>query len=309
VRRSSDPSRLAEAGFEIVKGDVRDPRSVDQAVEGVDQVYHLAAAFRIAAKPARYYWDVNVGGTKNVIFAAKRHDVARVVHCSTVGVHGHVGRIPADETSPFNPGDIYQRTKLEAELHVAEALAGGLKGVVFRPGAIYGPGDTRFLKLFRAVHRQHFVMLGSGEVHYHLVYIDDLVSGILLCGSEEQALGNVYILAGDEYVTLNRFVELVSGAVGVAPRQRRFPLWPVRGLAYACESLCAPLRIPPPLYPRRVDFFWKERAFRIDKAKRELGYAPSVGLFEGMKRTAEWYFQQGFLHRRADRHGIPPERD
>jgi nucleoside-diphosphate-sugar epimerase len=308
VRKSSDPGRLAELGCEIVTGDIRDPKAIDRAVAGVDQVHHLAAAFRVAGKPDRYYRDINIGGTENVLAAAKRHGVSRVVHCSTVGVHGDVGSTPVDESAPFNPGDVYQRTKVEAERLAAETFSGGLRGVIFRPGAIYGPGDTRFLKLFRAIRNRRFLMLGSGNVHYHLVYVDDLVNGILLCADRDNALGQAYILAGEHPVTLNEMAEIIARAVGVAPRRWHVPLWPARALAYLCDAVCTPLRIPPPLYPRRVDFFRKERAFRIDKARSELGYSPFVGVSAGLERTAEWYFREGLLRPTGQRRSERPER-
>jgi nucleoside-diphosphate-sugar epimerase len=295
ARTSSNLEPLREQGFEIAAGDIRDADSINRAVEGIDQVYHLAAAFRVAGQPASYYREINVGGTRNILVAAERHGVQRVIHCSTVGVHGHVASPPADEEAPFNPGDIYQRTKLEAELLAREAFESRLRGVVVRPGAIYGPGDTRFLKLFRAIHRRRFLMPGPGQVHYHLVYIDDLVDGFLRCGSRENALGQVYILAGEHPVNLNEFAAHVARAVGVEPGHWHVPLWPVRALAWLCEAVFTPLRIQPPLYPRRVDFFRKERAFRIDKAKRELEYQPKVEPAEGIRRTAQWYFQERLL--------------
>jgi len=300
VREGSDPRRLANLGCEIVTGDIREVKAVDRAVVGVEQVHHLAAAFRVAGKPDSYYREIHVDGTKNVLSAARRHGVARILHCSTVGVHGDVGPVPIDETAPFNPGDIYQHTKLEAERLAAEAFSRDLRGVIFRPGAIYGPGDLRFLKLFRAIRNGRFFMLGSGNVHYHLVYVDDLVNGILLCAEREAALGRTYILAGERSVTLNELVGSIARAVGVAAPGRRLPLWPVRMLAAACEAVCTPLNISPPIYPRRVDFFRKERSFRIDRARKELGYSPAVGLEEGLRRTAEWYVSEGLLK--------PPER-
>ncbi len=295
ARREEDGPRLVEAGMEVVVGDLRDSAAVVRAVAGAEQVYHVAAAFRLAGQPDSYYRAINVEGTRNVLGAARRHGVARVVYCSTIGVHGDVGKEPVDESAPFNPGDIYQRTKVEAERLAAEAFAGGLPGVIFRPGGIYGPGDTRFLKLFRPIYRGRFVMLGSGNVLYQLVYIDDLVEGIILCGERDNALGNVYILTGEPVITLNEFVRYVADAVGVEPPRRRLPLWPVKLAAHVCEAVCLPLRISPPIYPRRVDFFCKDRAFRIDKAKRELGFQPRVEPGEGLKRTAEWYFEQGLL--------------
>lgn len=295
VRATSDTRELAGAGIETTTGDLRDANAVAKAVNGVEQVYHIAAAFRTAGKVDRYYRDINVGGTRHILSAARRFGVERVVHCSTVGVHGDVGPVPVDETAPFKPGDIYQQTKLEGELLATEAFAGDLRGVIFRPGAIYGPGDMRFFKLFRAIQRRRFVMLGSGKVHYHLVYIDDLVKGIIACGAKEEALGKVYILAGRRSISLNEFVRLISEALRVPSPRLRIPLWPVAAAAHVCEVVCKPLGISPPLYPRRTDFFRKRRSFIIDRAVRELGYAPNVSPAEGLRAAQEWYCRQGLL--------------
>jgi len=98
------------------------------------------------------------------------------VHCSTVGVLGHVATPPADETTPYSPGDPYQRTKCEAEvLALTYARERGVPVTVARPTAIYGPGDRRLLKMFRMIANRTFVMLGKGDIYYHMVYIDDLV--------------------------------------------------------------------------------------------------------------------------------------
>jgi nucleoside-diphosphate-sugar epimerase len=130
-------------------------------------------------------------------------------------------------------------------------------------------------------------MFGSGEVPYHFTYIDDLVDGILLCGEHPDAPGEVYIIGGDEYVSLNELVRLVAEAVHVKPPRGRLPLFPLMAAAVACEWVCRPLGIDPPLHKRRVEFFIKPRAFSNEKAKRELGYTPRVPLREGLRRTAE----------------------
>jgi dihydroflavonol-4-reductase len=295
VRPQTDGSDLVRDGIEVVTGDVTDGDAVARAAEGVDVVYHIAALYRTAGHPDSYYHDVNVGGTRNVLDAAVRHDVARVVHCSTIGVHGAISEVPSDENSPYNPGDIYQRTKLEADLLAQEAFRNGIPGVVARPTGIYGPGDLRFLKLFRTIRSGRFRMFGSGEVPYHLTYIDDLVDGFILCGEKPEALGEVYILGGDEYASLNELVRLVAEAVGVKPPRGHLPLWPLMTAATLCERICRPLGIDPPLHKRRVEFFIKPRAFTNAKARRELGFRPRVPLAEGVRRTAAWYVEQGHL--------------
>jgi nucleoside-diphosphate-sugar epimerase len=299
VREAARADDLAAAGVELVVGDLTRAADVVRAAEGCDVIYHIGALYRSARHDDGVYRAVNVDGTRNVLDAADRHRVDRVVHCSTVGVHGDIKRIPADETAPFDPGDIYQETKLEGELLAAEAFKSGLSGCVFRPVGIHGPGDTRFLKLFKTIHTGRFRMFGSGKVLYHLTYIDDLVAGIILCGEHPAAVGQTYILAGPRYTSISELADLVADAVG-RPRPRgRLPIWPLKAAATVCEALCKPLGIEPPIHHRRLDFFLKDRAFSSDKARRELGYNPKVDLTEGLGRTARWYLQEGLLNGKA----------
>jgi dihydroflavonol-4-reductase len=295
VRAVTDASALANVGVEVVTGDLTVSGDVDRSAIGVDTIYHIAALFRTAGHADREYRAVHVDGTRHVLDAAARHGIGRVIHCSTAGVHGAIRDLPAHEASPFNPGDIYQETKLEGEELARAAFREGLPGVVVRPVGIYGPGDLRFLKLFRAVHSGRFRMFGSGEVPYHLTYIDDLVDGLILCGERPEALGETYILAGDQYVSLNELVRMVAAAVGTRPPRGRLPLWPLLAAAAVCEGVGRPLGIDPPLHRRRVEFFVHPRAFTSEKARRELGYAPRVPLVDGLRWTADWYFEQGYL--------------
>ncbi|MGD9903709.1 MAG: NAD-dependent epimerase/dehydratase family protein [Vicinamibacterales bacterium] len=289
-------SDAAAAGVMAVDGDLTSPDALARACAGVEVVYHIAATYREAGQPDAAYRAVNVDGTRHLLEAAHAAGVRRVVHCSTGGVHGHVAHPPANEDAPFNPGDIYQQTKLEAEqLARAFGLAHGLDVVVARPIGIHGPGDTRFLKMFRGVARGRFPMLGSGEVFYHLTYIDDLVEGFRLCGEVPAATGRTYILAGERYTTLKALVALVAEELGVAPPRLHLPVWPVWLAGLACELVCVPLRIEPPLYRRRVDFYTKSRAFDITRARTELGYRPAVDLRDGIRRTIAWYRAQGWL--------------
>lgn len=295
VRSTAQARALERAGAEIVEGDLTRAQDVDRAVEGCSHIYHIAALYRQAKHPDRVYYDVNLGGTRHILDAAARHGVERVVHCSTCGVHGEIKRVPADEDAPFNPGDAYQESKLQGELAAREAFASGLPGVIVRPAAIYGPGDLRFLKLFKPIRRGLFCTFGRGETTYHLVYIDDLVDGIVLCGEHPDAVGQIFILAGPRYVTINELVARVAAAVGVPPPRARAPLQPLLTAAWLCEMACKPLGLEPPLHRRRCDFFTKARGFSSAKARRMLGYAPAVDLEEGLRATAAAYVEAGYL--------------
>lgn len=286
---------LEQLGIELAFGDIADAQQVSKATEGCTHVYHIAALFRSAKHPDSVYHDVNVKGTQYVLDAAAKHNVQRTVHCSTVGVHGDVKEVPSTEESPFSPGDIYQRTKLEGETLAREAFSSGLPGCVFRPAGIYGPGDMRFLKLFKTIHTGKFRMFGSGEVNYHFTYIEDLCEGIILCGEHPAAIDDVFILAGPRWVPINELAGLVADAVGKPRPKGHLPLKPLEIAAATCEAICRPLGIEPPLHRRRLDFFKKERCFSYEKAKRVLGYSPKIDVAEGVRRTARWYFENGHL--------------
>ncbi|HXS20044.1 MAG TPA: NAD-dependent epimerase/dehydratase family protein [Steroidobacteraceae bacterium] len=295
VRDAAKAEALAAAGIDVRVGQLTSLRDVLAAARGCDQIHHLAAVFRTARHPDSYYREVNAGGTLNVLEAARRFGCERVVHCSTGGVHGHIVNPPASETYPFGARDICHLTKLEGELAVCAAARRGQPVVVVRPGATYGEGDLRFLKLYRAVARGIFIMIGSGAPKLHMVHVDDLVDGFVLCSTAEAALGEVFILAGPDAPTLNELVRYIARALWVAEPRWWIPVWPVTLAALLCESVCVPLRIEPPLYRRRVAFFTHHREFDCSKAARLLGYAPRVGAEAGVARTADWYCAAGYL--------------
>jgi len=287
---------LEQSGVALVHGDLRDKASLASAALGVDVVYNIAAIYREAGLPDDAYRAVNAVAVGDLVEAAARGGAKRVVHCSTVGVHGDVKHPPANEDAPLRPGDIYQQTKLEGEELAREAGSRfGIEVTIARPSGIYGPGDRRLLKLFRPIARRRWVTLGSGEIYYHLTFIDDLVDGFQLCGTHPAAANRTYILAGAEVTTLNALVGLIAEGAGVAPPRGHLPVWPVWTAGAICEAICAPLGIEPPLYRRRVDFFTKSRAFDIARARAELGFAPAVPLREGIRRTLDWYGSQGWL--------------
>lgn len=296
VRPTGNVSQLELAGARVVTGDLADRDALCEAADGVDVVYHIAALFRKAGLSDSAYWDTNTTGTMNLLEAALQSGVSRFVHCSTVGVLGHIANPPADEETPYHPGDIYQITKCEGEkAALYYHREKGLPVSVVRPAGIYGPGDTRWLKLFRSIARRRFAMLGSGETTIHLVYIDDLVESFRLAADSPNSVGRVYIAAGQRYVTLNELVRVIAREVGVPVPGLHIPVKPVRLLSGLCEDVCRKLNIEPPLYRRRVDFFIKDRAFDITRARREIGFQPKVDVPEGVARTAAWYREQGLL--------------
>jgi nucleoside-diphosphate-sugar epimerase len=287
---------LKRLGAEVVIGSVADRDLVFKVTQGCEVVHHLAAMFRKVNLPKKMYWDVNVEGTRYVLEAALKYGVRKVVYCSTCGVHGDVKHEPADENAPIAPEDYYQYTKYEGERVVPEFLAKGLKVVTLRPTAIYGPGDPeRFFMLFKMVSRGRFFMFGDGNVHYHPVYIENLVDAFELAAASERGKGEVYLIADEKYYTLNELVLAIAESLRIKLKMIHLPFWPLWTAALACEIAYKPFNIDPPLFRRRVDWFRQNRAFSIERAKKDFGYQPKVGLKEGLARTAQWYREQGYL--------------
>lgn len=296
VRHSSKIDKLRSLPVEISVGDIRSQHEVEIAMEDIDIVFHLAALYRAANLPDKEYWAVNSQGTKNVLEAALKKGVKRFVHCSTAGVHGHVENPPGNENSPFNPGDAYQESKLEGEkiaFHYYQAK--GLPVTVVRPTGIYGPGDLRMLKIYRLIQNRKFIMFGSGNVLYHLTYVTDTAEGLRLAGENPKAVGQAYIIAGEQFITLNKFAQAIAKELGVPPPRIHLPVFPLYLTSYIVEKFCIALRIQPPIFRRRVDIFTKDRAFDCSKAKKELGYQSKVGYVEGIHKTAKWYIEKGLL--------------
>ncbi len=296
VRPTSQTDGLSGKAVDVFTGDILSRADLLRAMRNIDVVFHIAALYRAANQPDQAYWDVNVTGTANVMSAALESGVKRVIHCSTCGVHGHIAKPPATEDAPLDPGDIYQQTKVEGE-KVANFYfrEKGLPVTIVRPVGIYGPGDTRMLKMYRMIYHRKFIMFGGGNVLYHLTYVTDTVEGFRLAAEQPVAIGQTYIIAGDTYFTFNEFARMIADALDVAPPRLKLPVWPVYAAGYVCEKICIPLRIQPPIFRRRVDIFVKDRAFDISKARAELGFAPKVDLRHGIRRTAQWYLENGYL--------------
>ena len=294
ARSAAKARQLLPGNVDVVEGDIADAGVVERAVQGVGTVYHLAAVYREAKHPDFRYREVNVDASRNLLDAAVAASVDRYVHCSTVGVHGHIASPPADERAAYDPGDVYQATKCEAE-QLALSYRDRIPLAVARPTAIYGPGDTRLLKLFRMIVRGRFLLLGGGENYYHTVHVNDLVRGLRLLGTHPRAVGEIFILGGERYLKLSELAAMIAAAADVPAPRLRLPARPFQVLGSLVEKLCVPLGIEPPIHRRRVDFYTKSRAFSIEKAKRLLGYQPEVRLNDGIRETLDWYVANGYI--------------
>lgn len=297
ARESSNRAPLNDLNLKWFIGDIADEKKLQQAVKGQQYVFHLAAALRDAKSSEQDYWKVHVRSTQVICDeASKNPDFKRYIHVSTIGVHGHIENPPATEEYRFNPGDSYQRTKLDAEQWLLRfAGENSLPYTIIRPAAIYGPGDKRLLKLFKMAVKPFFILPGKGNCIYHLVHVDDLTNAIIIASTHLKAPGEVFIIGADEPIAIAEIAGIVAAHFNKKFRVIRLPIGPLFLAADVCEAICKLLKIEPPLYRRRVAFYAKDRNFDVNKMRNVLGYFPQHNNKDGIIETADWYVAQGWM--------------
>jgi nucleoside-diphosphate-sugar epimerase len=285
---------LEKEGINVLIAPLEDSFAVARALVAHEVVIHLAAAQHEAQAPESHFHQVNVEGTRRLLELAARAGVRRFVHGSTIGVYGAAARRILDEQSALAPDNPYGRTKAVAET-VVRALEGTMERCIVRISETYGPGDMRLLKLFRGVQSGRYLTVGRGKNEHQLIYVDDLVRGLLAATIAPELNGETLVLAGSERVTTNAMVSAIAAAVGQSRRIFHAPMWPFVAAAYVMEKVMSPLGLKPPLHRRRLDFFRKSFRFSTAKAERLLGFRATTSFTEGARRTADWYRANGFL--------------
>ena len=288
-----DPARLDTSGARVVTGDLADPDSFERFDAPFDVVFNCAGLLGSWDTKAADMQAVNANGP--VTLAHKLSQPPRCfVQVSTVGVSGPLTEL-GDENTPCHPVGPYQATKLAGEQQLLqEAASSGLPVIIARPSFTYGPGDTHKLALFRAVKKRRFAFVGGGTSILHPLFIDDLVAGIQLCAVVGQA-GQAYIIGGERPVPVRELVNEIADAVDVPHPRLSLPV-PLARLAATVFELAGNLtNRPPPLTQSRVTLMSSNYGYSIAKAQSQLGYAPSVDLTTGIRRTVAAYQETGLM--------------
>ena len=285
---------LREQGVEIRSIALEDKAGLVESLAGCQTVYHLAAAQHEANVPDEYFRRVNVDGTRNILDASIEANVQRFVHGSTIGVYGSALDGEISEDSPVQPANIYGTTKLEAEKLVLDYQQ-RLPVTVVRISETYGPGDGRLLKLFKAISKGTFFVIGNGQNIHQLIYVDDLVTALMLASEESKAVGEVFVVAGSERLSTEEMCMNVAAAVQKKMPGIHAPMWVFLVTAFIMEKTLSPLGIQPPLHRRRLDFFRKSFFFDQAKVDRILQFKPATDFSAGTKLTAAWYAKNEFL--------------
>jgi nucleoside-diphosphate-sugar epimerase len=297
IRPGEAGDRLAAAGAEVHVADIGDRTAIAEAMRGMDRVLHCAARTGPWG-PNADYERVNVRGLEILVHSAMAAGVQRIVHVSSITVHGIDIRGQADEDAPLrqepNP---YSRSKLAGELLLQRLIKDEAAPVtIVRPGWIYGPRDTAsFARFAQLVEKGRMVIIGSGENHVPLVYVEDVAQGAVLASTASGAEGKSYLLVNDERVTQREFLEALAAELAVPPPARHVPYRPAVLLAAGAEMLGRRThRIePPPVTRYGIQLLGGENRFVISRARSDLGWCPQVGLAEGVRRSVTWYRAAG----------------
>lgn len=285
-KHRADIERLTARGARLHRGDILKPESFADALRGVDCVCHFAAAFRESGADEAYFERMNVKGTTNVVKAAVAAGVKRFVHCGTAGIYGQRVAGTIDEQTPIRPWNSYERSKLAADERVRTlASEAGMEYVILRPTAVYGPRDERLLKLFRSVAKGRFPLFGTGDGRRHMIYVTDLADAFLRACTTPLAPNRELIVAGPKAVPLREMLQTIARAANRSAFGPCLPLGPMLALAAVVEDTCKVLKIKPPIYRRRMDFYLNDAAFDSRQAQRLLGWQPKVDLAEGFAAT------------------------
>jgi nucleoside-diphosphate-sugar epimerase len=302
---SKDEAPLVEVlspKVEAVVGDVRDPVVVDRLFDGIDgaSVFHSAAVIH-PRKSTREFFDVNVGGTENVLDRARRSRTFRFVHVSSNSPFGANAR-PTDrftEDAPYDPYMGYGLSKMESEQLVQRSHdRGDVPTVIVRAPWFYGPGQPdRQTQWFAAVRRGRFPLVGPGTQQRSMAFTDNLVDGLLCAETASAAPGRAYWVADAEPYELRTILDTVREALaaeGLSVSQRKFPVLPaaMAELAAKMDALIQDRG----RYVQAVHVIGELKdtiACDISRARAEIGYEPKVALLEGMRASVRWCLDRG----------------
>jgi dihydroflavonol-4-reductase len=280
---------LRPEGIVVIPGDIRDFSLLKDALRGTEVLFHLASALGSSQIPKKEFFKINAEGTRTVLRGALEASVPRIIHFSSAGVLGHVKR-----GGIVGPKSAYDRSKLEGEKAALEFAREGQNIVVIRPGWAYGPADRRTFKLIRAIARRRFVLVSKGKTLQTPVYIDDLIEGTLRCAGKGKR-GEIYNIAGPEALPVKKIAETTAAALGTEMPRISLPLLPTKAAAWTLGRTFSIIKKEAPLNPSRLAFFIHAKPLSIEKAIRELGYAPTWNFEKGMAAAVAWYRANGWL--------------
>lgn len=287
----------------VVKKDIRNKSDLDAAMPGVDIVVHCAAALPLYSKEDIYSTDVD--GTRNVLASAFEHGVQRVVHISSTAVYGIPDHHPLYETDKLQGVGAYGEAKILAEQECEKFRAQGKCVSVIRPKSFVGPERLGVFALFYdwALTGHNFPMIGMGNNKYQLLDVDDLCDAIYLCMTIDESVANdTYNIGAKEYTTMKEDYQAVLDKAGHGKRIIGFPAAPMIWTLRILEALHIS-----PLYKWVYETASVDSFVSIEKAEKQLGYAPRFSNKQALVKNYDWYVAhlKDFQNKSGVSHRVP----
>jgi len=286
VRKSSDALKLKEQGIEVCMGDITKPHTLLGITEDIDVVFHLASIFLGAD-----YRQVVVEGTKNIINSFKDSQIRSFVFTSFSLVYGHSRGVFLKEDAPCRPNFPEAKYKLQAEELLLEAYRGyRFPAVILRIPSIYGGNRSHFETIFlNRIKSGQMVIFGRGNNKNSYIHIDDVVQALVLAATNENAIGEVFNIAGGDAVTINELCDFIAKATG-AKTPKHIPVWTAYAISLITGTVAHLRGQTPPLPTSLIKILTMNGALDISKARKILRYEPAYGnTLEGIKKS---YFSE-----------------
>ena len=292
VRESSDISPFQNfENIEYVYGDVRDINSLNDAVDNIEIIYHLAAYTGIWARKKSIYYDINVKGTENIAKLALEKNL-KFFYVSSFTALGPTPPEPVDETHENEQFYMeYEKSKYQAKKLVKEYISKGLKAIIFYPGIVYGPGDFNiFGRMLYDVMRGKLLPLGicpgKGGSMTCLSYVDDLAGAFVSVIHREDLIGEEFIVGG-ENITFREYLDLIA-EIGIDKKAKKVPFWVAMTYAWLLEAKTFFNKKVPYLNRPTLRAIKYHRSYSSEKAVEKFNYKITP-LREGLTKTIEWY--------------------
>lgn len=282
-------------------GDITDASTVKAAMNSVEAVIHMAALLHIVNPPSSLkekYERINVAGTKNVVDAAIKEGVARIVLFSTIAVYGHSDGCILNEKSRTHPDTYYAQTKHDAEQIVLNARSanGQPLGIVLRFGAIYGSRiKGNYERLTHALANHRFIPIGNGLNRRTLIYDKDVGRAVVQAVFHPEAAGRLFNVTDGSFHTLNAIIEAICSGLGRRPPRLSLPVEPTRTLMRFMESGISAFGFKSPVTAEMIDKYTEDIAVDGSLFQKEIGFVPQYNLKTGWKETiCEMYGENSF---------------
>ena len=285
VRRPM-PAWENDPDLQVVYGDLGDPSAVDRAVQGVRKIYHLGAAMKGGIAD---FQSATVVGTQNIVDAAFKYAIGRLVHVSSITVldYARYRGEPMTEASPIEPHPewrgTYTESKLRAERIVLDAIRQGLPAAIVRPGQIFGRGAKMVAPYGAIALLGRWVVVGSGKIPLPLVHVDDVVDALLLAARRDGVCGQIFQLVDEERITQRQYIDQCRKHIGEKLRVMYVPRPVFYAAAIAIGALGKLLGRSVPLTRYRVSSIRGIETFDCTAARARLGWVPRIGVKRGMK--------------------------